>query len=289
MYDAADPTGGAAGAGAPAAPSPSPSPSPSPAPPAPDPSGQPPAAAPTPKTYSYSEDRSRWVDPQRAGELVRQLQERDYRLAQLNRMIEAGTGFKMPQPPTAEDREREQVRNFFRQVMPELSILERLKPEIIDQLEDFLNNERPTLRTGMSQLYARDGHAVLDELDTAVAKVYGVDVDKLDPDTRNELTDQFIRWVEADPGRMALSNRRQGGVQLVDQFIKAWSARYVDPFRRAAAAPAVAQARANAGLPNPPKPSGMVAPGSAPRKPKTDDEVHDDAYRSFAAAMGGSR
>jgi hypothetical protein len=205
----------------------------------------------------------------------------------LKKMVEAGTGFKLPEPTEPEDPQVALAREGLLKILPPAwrqaleflgSQLER-DPKFLETLGAV-----PSIRNSFEQEQMRRGLSVVDSILTAAAKDLGTTVDKLTPFQKTRLGNGFVEWVESDP---TLVNRyASGDAALVEEYLTEWRNGFITVGGRIAAAPGATQAATNGRLPSPPRQSGVPSGHGAPTKPKTEDEVHDAAWKSFQASTG---
>jgi hypothetical protein len=291
---------GGAGGGAPggvpggAAPAPGPGPA-AVAPPgggSPAPGGAPggTGGTPPPPSFSYGEDRSAWVPPDRFTALERNFSALQQRSERLQRMIAAAEGFTReteldPRIARARAGLREIMEPGHFQVLEALSKRLAQDPRALDSLFDSV----PALRSGFEAGETRRGLETIDYMLDAAAKALNVTggASKLTKFQTSMLANGFTNWVEADPKR--IDRYAQGdGRRLATEYITDFQSGFAGPAARVASAPGGGQAAINGRLPAPPA-RGGVPVGGRPAAKLTEDQVHDNAFKNFTARLAGSR
>jgi hypothetical protein len=176
------------------------------------------------------------------------------------------------------------IRTRLFEVMPELKdILEQIHPKL--KAITGLADQAPAW-TEQNTAYWQGvaGRTVSTVYDGVAKLVLGSDKTgkDLDPEFAEDVRDGFIRWVERDNTGQRVVRYEGQDPSLVAEFLKAFTARYVDPVRRSATAGVVTRGERVAALP--------VAGGSgAPRaaappavNPDDEDAVHG---RGWAVAQ----
>lgn len=291
--------GGSATPPAPAAPAALAAPAPSPAPPAvaapaPKPAGgiPPPVAPPAKPTFTYEEDRSKWVKPEDHDRLQQDLRLQKSNAERFRRMIEAAEGFAPPGPGREIDPKAQtafdaimdvisQVNPALAQTLNFLSQLQEKNPRLLEQVFTRF----PALDSGYQSVEQRRGLTAIDAVLSGAAQAMGTTADKLSPFQRSRLGNGFAEWVESD---VNLQRRyAQDDPTLVKDFLTEWTTGFAAPAARSAAAPDAEIARRAGRLPGAPRKGGVPVGGPGERpKPKNPDEVHQGAWDSFAAATG---
>lgn len=284
-----DPADGGAGSGAPAGPG-SASPGTSAIPSTGAPAGGAPASTGAPaaaKAFSYAEDRSDWMPRHRYNEATGRAKEHEQRAENYRRMLEAGTGVKVPgyQPP--QDPAIVEARALlFDQLAPELKPLLKLTPEQIDKIISTVD-EFPKFAQSQAERTQQEwngrGEQAINHICGLVAKEIGTET--LTPFQQMTVGNGFIAWLQMGDGSR-LGRYGQGDGRLFDEFMGEYRSGFFDPVRRTGQASAAAGAARNSRLPNAPTRSGVVPGTRTPQPPKTEDDVHEAAWKSFAAAQG---
>lgn len=246
--------------------------------------GQPSAPAPgapatvTPPTppaapaFTYKEDRSKWVPSHVVRERTEAYEKVQRELDYERRRVAALSGVTMP---TAADPESDAVRAQFAKLYPGLAKLEAMA----DKLEKAGNFDYDGIRSSQQQVWDRTANQVLQTLADKVKSTYGGG--ELPPKTLQRITTAFISEVENDPEMRARYEAGDGS--LIDDFIKDYTGSVLDPFRRASAATAAANADPRFGarrLPRGGGSSAVVAARPATLKP-SDPGYHEAAFARY--------
>ncbi len=253
-----------------------------------------PAAA-SPSAFSYAEDRSQWIPPNRLSEVARRAQQFETEARQYRAMLEAGTGVTIPGRPEPMDPETRQAQELFLQVFPQFAPLvqnpkaiERLMA-IAEQIQDPAILARlPEAVTAADHSWQQHGRQVLGAIYKDIATDFGVAA--LEPRRQQAIGREFRAWLEAEPTRV--QRYVQADPALTQEFVTDYRTQFIDPFRRAADAGQMQQGSRAAGLPPAPRGGGSGVPqaaGSAPPAARTADQVHDDAWNSFRAARASGQ
>ena len=132
-------------------------------------------AAPPAKQFTFSEDRSNWIPPHRLSEVSNTARAAQIRAQQLEAMIAAGTGVKLPPSfQSPEDQQALAAREELTRIFPELALLEKLKG-MLPQLEEALPRIPDVLASG-EQYWVTQGYRTIQTLNDEIAKVYGIAV-----------------------------------------------------------------------------------------------------------------
>lgn len=211
--------------------------------------GTPPPAGGTPPAsqFTYAEDRSAWVPPDKykkaeqltnrtAGELEKlrnDLKERDKRIAAL-----AGIT-----TPTAEQTEAEQVAAAFYS-LPQFAHLKGITPELLERVTR-LADQSETLTEARDHVYNQQADRFLASLDTKFADEIGAQ--SLTEGQSKKLRAAFgasMPDAKADPEAFAAFKKRydSGDESLIDDFVKEFASDLLEPARRQATIP-IAQRR----------------------------------------------
>jgi hypothetical protein len=288
LLDGAD---GGAGGGAPTGPAAAPSAPAAPAAPAAAPAG---GGAPAPgaaaaaaaaRKFEYDEDRSAWVPPGRLTAAEQRAIEARVKAERFQRMLEAGDGFRAPReidPKNAAAFQR--LMGLIRDVDPELAdTLDSLKQNA-KQFKELLQ-AGPGIRNTVAAQEKRQAMVVVDTLLERGAEALGVEPSKLTKFQKQYLGNGFSAWLESD--RALLGRYDQGDAdKLIDDYLEAVTNGFLVPSGRRAAAGDGRQAQVNGRLPAAPR-GGGAPPARGPAKPKSEDEVHDNAWKAWQAATAG--
>lgn len=213
-----------------------------------------PNVAPQPNAISGApEDRSNWVPPHRVRETreaaIRQAQQEfavkeaalQAQLSQYQKNLQALTGVQPPQNP-----EIDQVKQQFSKLYPDLARME-------GRYGDFekLLNKIQELEDQNTHYWGNHAQSTVDRLYSVAEEALG---SPMSPDAKHQLYASFVGYLQANPE--AAERYKTDAGPLVKDFWKAFSASFIDPYRRAAT---VADAgRIPAGLP-------QDTPGGAPQ------------------------
>jgi hypothetical protein len=192
-------------------------------------------------------------------------------------MAEAASGINFPREV---DPQITEAQAALRQIFPALGLLETLQQKYGDRLPEMLD-QIPTIAESHELIWGSHGSRILNSVYEGVAKALGVE--SLDEFQQQAAGNTFAAWVRGNP---QLGQRyAYGDPKLSQEFLASWSRGFFDPVRRLAQAPAAATARGNAGLPNPPQPSGVIGAGvtGQPNQPANEEAVLDAAWQSVLA------
>jgi hypothetical protein len=263
--------------------SPAPTPAPAVAPVVPatgvaPPTGVPAPSSPGPEQFSYGEDRSAYLSPDRVNELIR---ERVNRVGadrdRYRAMLEAGTDVKIGVAPEQLSPEETEAQGVLMKLLGVTKEQLAFLKENQEGLGKMLKRQ-PELESSQNTQWNAHGARALNDLNKAVATAYGVE--KLTKFQATNIGNSYANWIQSDGN---LQQRYSwGDPSLTSEFVTMWQQGFIDPSRRAAQAPVAATVAGNAGLPAAPAASGVV-PGGAPAKPKTEDEVLDSGWQAMVA------
>lgn len=180
-------------------------------------------------------------------------------------------------PPREEDLDPETIaiREQMFKVLPSLRRLERLDPDKFDQLFEMVNNDVAPRSQSLEKLYwQRNANTHLREINTMAREVYG---EKVDPRAVRRFQAGFIDWIETDED--ARERYLDGDPTLVKDYWTETTGLIIDPIRSKASDEAISRAERVSRLPKFPQRGGPVgAPRRNEKKPKTEDELHDQAW-----------
>lgn len=210
----------------------------------PDPSVTPPSPSvvpavtppePSKPSFTFSEDRSRWVPPDRltAAERATNLAASktatlEAAIADRDRKIAALAGVA-PHDPAAADVEA--TKAAFAQMFPSLAKLAQLDPQRLEQV--LANSE--VLSEDNREKWDAHRDKTFDEISSRVASAMGMD--KLSDPARRKVTAAFkasVPDMESDPdGYAAWAKRYQrGDVTLLDEFVQEFVGDFITPAQR---------------------------------------------------------
>lgn len=260
--------------------------------PTPPSSGTPPPAGgtppPTPSSqFTYPEDRSRWVDPDKhrkaeqavnrtASELAKakaDLVERDRRIAAL-----AGVT-----PTSPEDAEAQRVAEAF-YALPQFSHLKGITPELLGQMKALIADGASIVQA-RDHVYNQQADRFLGSLDVAFAETIGLD--KLTPGQQRKLHAAFGAFMpdaRTDPDAYGAFQKRydSGDETLIEEFLKEYTDDMLEPARRQAAVPLAVRPRVPRGGPGAP----VVTAKPKPDYSKMTTQQMLDAAEDEAKAVG---
>ena len=128
-------------------------------------------AAPPAKQYTFAEDRSTWIPPHRLSEVSTRAGQAELRAKQLEAMIAAGTGVKLPPSlQSPEDQQAQAAREELTRLFPELALLDKLK-SMLPQLEEALPRIPDVLASG-EQYWVTQGYRTIQTLNDEIAMPY---------------------------------------------------------------------------------------------------------------------
>lgn len=207
-------------------------------------------------------------------------------------MLKAGTGFEIPSHlRSPEDQQNAAAREELFRIFPELKALEKLS-KMLPQVEEVVTRFPDVAGQG-EQYWIAQGHRTIAALHEEAAKLYGMEESKLTPFQRNTINNSFMSWLQSDPQMSERFGR--GDQRVLGEFIAEWRNSLFEPARRLGQGgggtppPAGGGNRGRNDLPPAPRGSGIPPAGGAPPKPKTEDEVHDAAWKGFEAALASRR
>lgn len=209
------------------------------------------------KTYSFTEDRSDWIDPKSGSHVPRtRLNEQSEEIKKLRQEL-SGTTDRIKkafgvETPSAEDTEADEVRKALLKVYPNLAVLEKLDPETLDRL---LNGVESAQNTTNAQ-WQRHAQGLITNIAATVAKSVGIEKvsakgrKQIEAAFRDEAMANFQeRAAAVRGGTRATTETVQGDTDFIaryeagdealvkefaDSFLKEW----YEPARRSATADA---------------------------------------------------
>lgn len=203
----------------------------------------------------------------------------------LRAMLEAGTGYKVPPAfRSAAEREEEEARAVLHKLLPGADkLFGRDLSKFFQVLDAIEQGQNPFGGPDPAQtMWDWHGQEVIRQVTDAYKSALGLK--ELTPFQARVVGNSFVDWVTNDKQNAARYTQRDP--TLIKSFIQEYQSAFLDPARRTREAPLVPGGgpRLPAVRPN----RGPAGGGPAP-KPKTEDEVHDNAFRQFAAAVESSR
>jgi len=195
------------------------------------PTTTPATATPTTPSYTYPEDRSSWVPPQRftAAERATNLaaRERDQLRSELasERARIAALAGATPKTPEAEEADRV-AKAFYS--LPQFSHLQKLTPEAIERLSSLLEKEGDFKAAAEFQ-YKALATDTLRDIGDKVIEAAGYDVD------RGLVEDMFKAYVNRlakDDPETTIARYEGRDPSLKADFVKLYTEKFIEPVRR---------------------------------------------------------
>lgn len=202
----------------------------------------------TPRTgaqsgFQYPEDRSKWIPPHRFNEVNTQAQrarELETQLATTRSQIAALTG---SQPSDANTQKAEQVKEAFFN-LPGMGVFRKFATLSDEQIDKLLKVPDQIEHTTQNEQRAwqRHGNEQITYIASGVAEALGSEA--LDEDQQYDLRVAFKSWItkkgqaeiDTTGNSPSLSRYEQGDKKLLDEFVTAYTKRWVEPARRQNAA-----------------------------------------------------
>ncbi len=206
------------------------------APPA-DPNAPPPAD----KTYSFKEDRSNWVAPDklRAAETLtnrtaKELETLRIQITERDKRIAALAGIAPVDPDAAEADKIAQA--FF--ALPQFAHLKGVTPELLDQVKALVA-DGASITAARDHVWNQHTDKFLGDLDAAFADEIGADT--LTPGQQRKLHAAFDAMVPSpqDAEKFATFKKQfeQADPTLIAEFVQEYKADIIEPARRLATVP----------------------------------------------------
>ncbi len=246
--------------------------------------GDPPPAA--DKTYSFKEDRSAWIAPEklRAAETLtnrtaRELETLKGQIAERDRKIAALAGVTVPDPDAVE---ADKIASAFF-ALPQFAHLKNVTPQLLDQVRALVS-DGASITAARDHVWNQHTDKFLGDLDAEFAAEIGSDT--LTAGQQRKLHAAFDAMVpneRTDPDAFATFKKRfeQADPKLISEFVKEYVSDMLEPARRQATVPVTQRPR----VPR----SGSAQPVIA-QIPKPDyskmsvTEMLEDAEKRSAAA-----
>ncbi len=180
---------------------------------------------------------------------------------------------------TPEERE---IKNQLFKIAPFLKRYETIDPDALErflrlnpeQLDRVINEAAPRSQAFESLYWQRNAHTHLREVESVVRSEYG---EQVDPRVVRRFQAAFIDWLETDPE--ARERYLDGDPTVVRDYWEETTSLMVAPIRDKASSEAVSRAEKVRRLPVMPSRGGPVGqPRRAEKKPKTEDELHEQAW-----------
>lgn len=227
---------------------------------------------------------------------VEQIQNREARDRQLDDLVAENKRFRdglaqalgITGDKPAMDPKTVRLRETMFQIMPELKdLVEKLHPKAAEIMgladsapqwgeqqknywQGVARRTEASLHDGVAKMILGDGKAAKD----------------LEPEMLDDIRDGFVRWVERDQTGVRVGRYEAQDGSLVQEYLKAFGARYIDPVRRGAAATVMSR---GAKLNTLPQSGGSGVPKAAtpPLVDNKDEEaVHGRAWAVLQQLRG---
>ncbi len=224
----------------------------------------------TKPTFTYNEDRSKWIPNHRLSEETtkrtaaeKKIQELEAAHTEAQRRIAVLAGVN-PQDPDAA--EMEEIRSQFSRLRPDLAKLDDSKIERLLQIADKFDEIEGSVQANWDAHGKRSFKHVTDKVETAIGG-------ELTERQRTKLNDALVLTLYNNPELKARYD--QGDTALLDDFASEWIEDWFEPARRQATAQVVNRGQK-------PMPNGRGAGVTVSTKPKVD--VNDP--EAFKKALG---
>lgn len=194
------------------------------------------------KTFTFKEDRTAWVDPEKykkaeaaINRTASELERARLQIAEQNRRIAALAGVATP---SADEAEAQKIAEAF-YALPQFAHLKHITPEFL-QAMSALVQDGASIAAARDHVWNAHTDRFLDHLDTAFASEIGVDA--LTPGQQRKLRAAFGALVpdeRTDPeAHAAFAKRYEANDQtLIEDFVKEYVADMLEPARRQATVP----------------------------------------------------
>lgn len=232
--------------------------------------------APPPSEFKYSEDRSKWINPNdptspylpkhRVDEIVaRERQQREL----LEGKVRALMGIDAPEDPR-----KQALREALLEVMPELQDL--------GQLRETAGQGSSVERAYWARIGNENGRAAL----AGLAKAMNRDVKDFPPNALPRIKRELLGFIREDETGRRGRRYEDGDPTLIDEFVQDVTGFWVAPTRQAVVQANAQNVERNRRLPQT-GPAGGVPPAEgAPAAPKSAKEVHESGRQRFLRSMG---
>jgi hypothetical protein len=197
------------------------------------------AAAAAEKVFTFKEDRTHWVDPDRfrkaeglVNRTTKELEGARALIAEQNRRIAALAGV---QTPSADEVETQRIADAFF-ALPQFAHLKHLTPELLEQVRT-LASESTSIQAARDHVWNSHTDRFLARLDERFADEIGVE--SLTPGQQRKLRAAFGALIpdeRTDPEAHAAFTKRfeAGDEKLIDDFVAEFRADMLEPARRQA-------------------------------------------------------
>jgi len=200
------------------------------------------AAGGSEKTYSFKEDRTNWVDPEKhkkaellVNRTAQELERLKSEIATRDKRIQALAGVTPPDPDAAE---AEKIAAAFF-ALPQFAHLKGITPQLVTQVQALIANGE-SITAARDHVWNQHTDKFLGDLDAEFAAEIGTD--KLTPGQQRKLHAAFDAMVpdeRADPEAFATFKKRfeQLDPTLIADFVKEYVSDMLEPARRQATVP----------------------------------------------------
>lgn len=178
-------------------------------------------------------------------------------------------------PPAAVNAQDEEVKSAFFKLFPAAKALFDLPAEKLSHALDRMGQHEASFE----HYWTNFGSTALRALRGGIQKTYGA---QPDPVAGRFVDAAFIDWLENDQD--AKQRFFTGDPELVDDFLKKFTSSLLDPIRRTAVAAEQQRITRRDALPRATPRGGTLGANGAPQKPKTAEELHEQAAEAFIAS-----
>lgn len=239
--------------------------------------GSPPAGE---SSGTPTSEQSRSIPYDRFNEVVRERQQLQGRLTEMERQIAALTGIQRPPaPPEPEDPRIAEVRNDLFKVVPWLQRLERVA-QVADRLPQMVET-LPQIQQDTESYWNGVAQQTMTRVFTESAQALGTE--KLSPRQQAMIHREFVEFVGSSPDIERRYNLQDPAI--VADFVRSLSDDLLTPMRRRAEASVESRRERASRVPQ----GGTSSPavGSAPpAKPKDEDALFSAAFQAFRDRIG---
>lgn len=191
------------------------------------------------KSFTFKEDRTAWVDPERykkaeaaVNRTAAELSRAQTQIAEQTRRIAALAGVTTPNPA---DAEAEKIADAF-YALPQFAHLKNVTPELLSQVTALLQ-DGASIQDARDHVWNQHTDRFLGRLDESFAGEIGVDT--LSPGQQKKLHAAFgalIPDARTEPDAYATFKRRYeaGDQTLIEEFVTEYVADMLEPARRQA-------------------------------------------------------
>lgn len=192
--------------------------------------------------FSYQEDRSKWIPPHRLSEETTARRTADTQLAEANRKLaayraEAG----IAGPVDAAATKKAEVEAAFNEMFPHLTKESQEKRDAALARADAVE----------AQQWKRHGTTQLNAVYTQVADALGAE--SLNADQKSDLQESFANWLRSTCAKelqasggtesATLTAYEEGDAKVLGEFVKRYTANWVEPARRKVTAQTLGRSR----------------------------------------------